>query len=59
MTINNIMIKDFSTNSTLIKIDDTCDGSNISIDKISVSDATIDTLIESEIRMLYSYIYIY
>ncbi|OUM63034.1 hypothetical protein PIROE2DRAFT_10502 [Piromyces sp. E2] len=52
MTIKDIIIKDYSINSTLIKIDDPCDGSNVSIDKISVSDATIDTLIESEIVQL-------
>ncbi|ORX50749.1 hypothetical protein BCR36DRAFT_370235 [Piromyces finnis] len=50
--MKDIIVKDFSTNSTLIKIDDSCDESNISIDRVSVSDSTIDTLIESEILHL-------
>jgi len=46
--MNNIAVKDFSTNSTLIKIDDPRDANEFHIRNINISDAIINRIIESE-----------
>jgi len=50
LKMENTIIKNYSTNSTLIKIDDPRDTNDIKIENFYITDATIDKVIESEIR---------
>jgi len=52
LKMENIAIKNYSTNSTLIKIDDPRDTNDIKIENFHITDATIDKVIESEIHQV-------